>query len=116
MDALKFSWSDLESVPTCLVSNLPYQISSSLVIEVSTVADSVEEMILMFQKEVAQKIKSQPGDKDYGILSVIAQSFWDVEKICDAAPACFYPAPKVASRVLDFRRKKGESFEHNTGR
>lgn len=59
-------------------------------------------MILMFQKEVAERITAKPETKDFGLLTVVAQNRWKIKKVVDAAPACFYPAPKVASRVLQF--------------
>lgn len=106
-DALKQDWSQLiGSAKTCFVSNLPYQISSSIVIDRSVDESGLDSMILMFQKEVAERIVAPEGGKDYGLLSVIAQSFWDIEKVTEAGPKDFYPPPKVASRVLKFKRKE----------
>lgn len=87
-----------------LVSNLPYQISSRLVIEQSF-THSFESMILMFQKEVAERLLARPRTHDYGLLSIIAQTFWSMEVVVDASPESFYPKPNVASRVLKFTRK-----------
>ncbi len=104
-DALKLNWIDL-NLPegTVLVSNLPYQISSSLVIERSVQAAGVGKMILMFQKEVAQRLMAQARTPDYGLLTVIAQSFWRLKNLLEAAPQEFYPAPNVASRVVTFEK------------
>ncbi len=102
-DALQVNWQ-----PVCgqgqgiLVSNLPYQISSSLVVERSIDPLNIMSMVLMFQKEVAQKIIQPCGSSEYGFLSVIAQSFWSIEKVIDAGRGAFYPSPNVASRVLSF--------------
>jgi 16S rRNA (adenine1518-N6/adenine1519-N6)-dimethyltransferase len=105
-DALQIDWRELElPEQTCLVSNLPYQISSSLVIERSLGPPQISQMVLMFQKEVAQRLQSQPDQKSYGLLSVMAQTFWQMQTVVDAAPAAFYPAPQVASRVLSFVRR-----------
>lgn len=104
VDALQFDWRSIKNAQHLLVSNLPYQISSSIVMEMSLHQDFMCEMILMFQKEVAQRIQAKPRSEHYGLLSVIAQCFWQIEKICEARPQDFYPAPKVASRVLKFRR------------
>lgn len=103
-DALKLNWKEqfpnLEQ--TLLVSNLPYQISSSLVIDRSIQSPRPAKMVLMFQKEVAQRITAQPSTSAYGLLSVIAQSVWAIERVVDAGPQSFYPAPKITSRVLAF--------------
>lgn len=103
-DALQLDWpfgSDF-----VLVSNLPYQISSSLVIERSVFGAQLKGMVLMFQKEVAQRIRALPRTEHYGMLSVIAQEFWQVETVCDAGSREFKPAPKVSSRVLKFTAKR----------
>ena len=86
-----------------LVSNLPYQISSSLVIDRSVERARVEQMVLMFQKEVAKRISAEPSSADFGLLSVIAQLVWRIDKVSEAGPADFWPAPRVASRVLRFQ-------------
>lgn len=104
-DALRLDWAPLVSDPqTVLVSNLPYQISSSLVIERSIEGAGVSHMVLMFQKEVAQRIRARPRTEEYGLLSVIAQNFWHTEMVTEAGPKDFAPPPRVASRVLSFRR------------
>lgn len=103
-DALQIDWSNLTA--QILVSNLPYQISSSIVIERSIYTYKIEVMILMFQKEVAQRIRAQEQTEHYGMLSVIAQEFWQIETVCDAGPKDFDPPPKIASRVLKFQRKE----------
>lgn len=99
-DALRMDWKF--SVGHLLVSNLPYQISSTLVIDRSLDSILLQAMILMFQKEVAQRIKAQQQTEHYGMLSVIAQEFWTITIICDAGSREFKPAPKVSSRVLKF--------------
>ncbi len=101
-DALQISWFELIQDQTVLVSNLPYQISSSLVIDRSLDIKPLSGMVLMFQKEVAQKIRSRPKDELYGFLSVIAQNFWRISAVAEAGPRDFWPPPKVASRVLRF--------------
>lgn len=105
-DALALDWSTLAlPADTLLVSNLPYQISSSLVIERSIDPAGIGKMILMFQKEVAQRLVARPATKEYGLLTVIAQSFWNVRLLLEAGPGDFYPPPNVASRVLLFSRE-----------
>jgi 16S rRNA (adenine1518-N6/adenine1519-N6)-dimethyltransferase len=105
-DALQIEWDSLTLSPkTILVSNLPYQISSSLVIDRCFGPSELKTMILMFQKEVAQRIMASPRKKNYGMLSVMSQTFWDITSVCDAGPRCFFPSPKIASQVLKFNRK-----------
>lgn len=111
-DALKIQFQELipnvnetDLLPAVLVSNLPYQISSSIVIERCLDIRPLQAMVLMFQKEVAQKIRGRVGDELYGMLSVVAQTFWDIQTICEAGSREFMPAPKVSSRVLVFTSK-----------
>jgi 16S rRNA (adenine1518-N6/adenine1519-N6)-dimethyltransferase len=105
-DALQLDWSPFfaQPRPLTLVSNLPYQISSSIVIDRCLDAEPFDHMVLMFQKEVAQRIRARQKDELYGMLSVIAQSFWKIETVSEAGPGDFFPPPKVASRVLGFQK------------
>jgi 16S rRNA (adenine1518-N6/adenine1519-N6)-dimethyltransferase len=114
-DALKVNWAALPlRHPSLLVSNLPYQISTSLVVDRCFGPRSLQYMILMFQKEVAQRLTAEPSTKEYGLLSVMAQLHFKMAKVADAAPRDFFPPPKVASRVLAFERlpdvELGERF------
>lgn len=106
-DALQLDWKEFLQPPgnKVLVSNLPYQISSSIVIDRSLDLEGLDHMVLMFQKEVAQRIAAKPRTENYGLLSVIAQTFWQTETVTEAGPRDFSPPPKVASRVLAFARK-----------
>lgn len=105
VDALKFDWEAMPlKAPALLVSNLPYQISSSIVIDRCLGPEAIQYMVLMFQKEVAQRLTAGPSTKEYGLLSVIAQLHFKISKVTDAAPGDFFPPPKVASRVLAFER------------
>lgn len=104
-DALKVNWDELHlRAPSILISNLPYQISTHIVIDRCFGPAPLKWMILMFQKEVAQRLIAQPRTKEYGLLSVMAQLHFKMRKVVDASPRDFYPAPKVASRVLFFER------------
>ncbi|MDB5231481.1 MAG: rsmA [Chitinophagaceae bacterium] len=88
-----------------LIGNFPYNISTQIVFKVLEWKEQVPVMIGMFQKEVAQRIASQPGNKVYGILSVLTQAFYEVEYLFDVSEDSFNPPPKVKSGVLRFRRK-----------
>ncbi len=104
-DALQIDWGSLENPPgTCLVSNLPYQISSSIVIDRCVEPYNVNRMVLMFQKEVGQRMTARNKTEDYSLLSVVAQTFWNITGLMDVGPKDFYPPPQIASRVLTFDR------------
>ena len=114
-DAIQLDWRTLELRPdSLLVSNLPYQISTHIVIDRCLAPTELRWMVLMFQKEVAQRLTAQPRTKEYGTLSVMAQLHFSMRKVADAGPKDFFPPPKIASRVLFFERKPdpglGESF------
>jgi 16S rRNA (adenine1518-N6/adenine1519-N6)-dimethyltransferase len=103
-DALQVDWRDLTAIrPAVLVSNLPYQISSRLLVDRCLDAQPLDAMILMFQKEVADKILSKAPSAETGFLSVLAQTFWHVRSVIRAEPRDFLPTPKVASQVLFFQ-------------
>jgi 16S rRNA (adenine1518-N6/adenine1519-N6)-dimethyltransferase len=101
-DALKVNWKDVIKTPSVLVSNLPYQISSRLIIDLSFVNLPLQKMVFMFQKEVAERIVAAPRSEDYGMLSVVAQIFWRMDKVTNAGTHDFMPPPNVTSRVLEF--------------
>lgn len=104
-DALKIQWERLPLPPkTWLVSNLPYQISTHLVVDRCFGPSHLSGMVLMFQKEVAQRLTATVRTSAYGLLSVMAQNFWRMTKVADVSPRDFHPAPKIASRVLKFER------------
>lgn len=105
-DALKFDWQQLKDLPEkVLISNLPYQISSSIVMDRSQDEVPFKGMILMFQKEVADRIRAKIRTVDYGLLSVMAQTFWDVELLAGLGRVDFIPPPQVNSQVLFFKSK-----------
>lgn len=99
-DALKFDWSHASGL---LISNLPYQISSRILVELFCQGCPFESMVLMFQREVGDRIKASPSDKKiYGLLSVVCQLGWEVRTVTKAPAPCFFPRPDVESVVLQF--------------
>ncbi len=88
-----------------LVGNFPYNISTQIVFQVLDWKEQVPVMVGMFQKEVAERIAAKPHSKAYGILSVLAQAFYDVTYLFDVPPSAFNPPPKVDSGVIMFKRK-----------
>lgn len=85
-----------------VIGNFPYNISSPILFRVLEWEEHVDEVIGMFQKEVALRISSGPGSKVYGILSVLMQAFFKVEYLFDVSQKCFTPPPKVMSGVVKF--------------
>lgn len=102
-DALRIQWQDLDLIsPTLLVSNLPYQISTSLVVDRCFAPIEITEMILMFQKEVAQRLTSSPRTKEYGMLSVIAQLFWQIRGSGGGWSKVFLSSPQSSESSSPF--------------
>lgn len=87
-----------------IVGNFPYNISSQILFKVLDYKYFVPEIAGMFQKEVAVRIASKPGNKDYGILSVLLQAFYDIEYCFSLGPEVFSPPPKVNSGVIRLKR------------
>jgi 16S rRNA (adenine1518-N6/adenine1519-N6)-dimethyltransferase len=85
-----------------IISNLPYNISVKLLSNWFEEIHLIEKMILMFQKEVGDRIIAQKSTKDYGSLSIISQWLCEVSHKFDLPPGAFYPSPKVFSSVLKF--------------
>jgi 16S rRNA (adenine1518-N6/adenine1519-N6)-dimethyltransferase len=85
-----------------MVGNFPYNISSQIMFRVLEWEEQMDEVIGMFQKEVAQRMAAGPGSKTYGILSVLTQAFFKVEYLFDVPPGCFTPPPNVMSGVARF--------------
>jgi len=89
-----------------VIGNFPYNISSPILFKVLEWEPQVDEVIGMFQKEVALRVACGPGSKVYGILSVLMQAFFKVEYLVDVHENCFTPPPKVKSGVLRFTNQK----------
>ena len=83
-----------------LIGNFPYNISTQILFRVIEWRDQVDRVIGMFQKEVAVRIAAGPGNKDYGILSVLLQAYFKVDYRFDVDEDCFNPPPKVKSGVV----------------
>lgn len=103
-DVLKTDWIErLPQPPYTLVANLPYNISSQVVFRLLEHRQLFQRMVLMFQREVGERLVADPGGKDYGILSVLCQLWYDIEVVTLVKPGAFNPPPKVDSIVLNFR-------------
>lgn len=93
-----------------ITGNFPYNISTQIVFKMLQNKERVPEFTGMFQKEVAQRICEKEGSKAYGILSVLAQAFYDAEYLFTVPPTVFNPPPKVESGVLRLTRKADYSI------
>lgn len=89
-----------------VIGNFPYNISSQILFKVLEWRSQVPYVIGMFQKEVAQRVAAKEGKKDYGILSVLVQYYYDAEYLFDVPPEAFNPPPKVMSGVIQLKRKE----------
>lgn len=103
-DALKFNMASVfpDNEKVYILSNLPYHIGTELLMQWFKIINTIEGMVLMFQKEVADRIIAEPHNKTYGRLSIISQYCCDIEYGLDLSPHYFTPAPKVHSTVLRF--------------
>lgn len=93
-----------------IIGNFPYNISSQIFFKVLDHKDKVTEVVCMIQKEVADRIVSKHGNKTYGILSVLLQSYYDIEYLFTVEPNVFIPPPKVRSAVIRLKRNKVEDI------
>ncbi len=111
MDALKLDLKDIWGTGKgVLVGNLPYYITSPLLMHFLEQKDSLASMVVMVQKEVADRLVAKPGGKDYGILSIAAQVSAQAEKLFEVPPQAFWPAPKVTSAVVHFELRSYPEF------
>jgi 16S rRNA (adenine1518-N6/adenine1519-N6)-dimethyltransferase len=103
------SFLDIEkpfSGPFAVIGNFPYNISTQILFKILEWKESVECVIGMFQKEVAQRAAAKEGNKTYGVLSVLVQAFFDVEYLFDVNEKSFVPPPKVKSGVIRLSPRK----------
>ncbi|MEJ7623025.1 MAG: 16S rRNA (adenine(1518)-N(6)/adenine(1519)-N(6))-dimethyltransferase RsmA [Pyrinomonadaceae bacterium] len=83
-----------------LVANLPYNISTPILQRLIEQREAFSTIVLMFQREVADRISAKPGNSSRGVLSVLTENAFDIERLFDVHPAAFWPVPKVWSSVI----------------
>ncbi len=103
-DALTFPLKDLPQ-GTVVVANLPYYISTPLLFRLFEAGPHLSRMALMIQAEVAARLVAKPGSREYGLLSVMAQSASAIVEGFRVSAQCFRPRPEVASTVVSLRRR-----------
>jgi 16S rRNA (adenine1518-N6/adenine1519-N6)-dimethyltransferase len=105
-DFLRMDLSGLFEGQFSIIGNFPYNISSQIFFRILENHDRVNEAVGMIQKEVAVRIAAPPGKKDYGILSVLLQAWYDIEYLFTVDPSVFIPPPKVQSAVIRLQRNQ----------
>jgi 16S rRNA (adenine1518-N6/adenine1519-N6)-dimethyltransferase len=110
-DFLKINVEDIYEGKLFLIGNFPYNISSQILFKVLENKDKIIEIVGMFQKEVAERVISNPGSRVYGILSVFIQAYYNTEKIMDIGPEFFSPPPKVNSTVIRLIRNSTATLD-----
>lgn len=97
--------------PLKVVANLPYYVTTPVLMKLLGEKGCFESITVMIQKEVADRIRSGPGRKEYGALSLAVQYYADPETVMNVPPSCFIPRPKVDSTVLCLRARKQPPVE-----
>jgi len=105
-DFLKFDLTNISDKPFALIGNFPYNISSQIFFKALAHRDLIPEIAGMIQKEVAERMTASPGNKTYGILSVLMQTWYDIEYCFTVNENVFFPPPRVKSAVIKMTRNK----------
>lgn len=99
-DFLEMQLSDITDEKIALIGNYPYNISTQIMFKVYENKDQILECSGMFQKEVAVRLASEPGNKQYGVTSVLLQTWFDIHYLFTVGPENFNPPPKVDSGII----------------
>ncbi len=109
-DLLRMDLGGIAAGPMGMIGNFPYNISTQIIFKVLENRDRVPEVVGMFQKEVADRLCAGPGNRTYGITSVLAQLWYSVELLFLVEPEAFIPPPKVRSAVIRMQRNARTSL------
>jgi len=112
-DFLKQDFNFINGEQIAIIGNFPYNISSQILFKIIDYYGQVPEMVGMFQKEVAERTAAVPRTKDYGILSVLIQAYYDVSYLFTVHENVFNPPPKVKSGVIRLTRNPKEGLAGN---
>jgi 16S rRNA (adenine1518-N6/adenine1519-N6)-dimethyltransferase len=112
-DALEINFADIikDLKPAKLVANLPYYISTAILQKLIEQRDCFSEMVLMFQREVVERITARAGNSERGFLTVMTEAYLETEKLFDVPPNAFLPAPKVWSAVVRLKPNQAVEIE-----
>jgi ribosomal RNA small subunit methyltransferase A/4-diphosphocytidyl-2C-methyl-D-erythritol kinase len=103
-DALKLDLAALDPPPTAVVANLPYSIATPLILRTIEQLPSVQRWTVMVQREIADRIRAEPGSRTYGVPSVLVQLACETKMLRTVDPSVFRPRPRVGSAVISLRR------------
>lgn len=109
-DVLQMDFNVLDE-KIAVIGNFPYNISSQILFKVLDRKEQVMMLVGMFQKEVAERVTSGPGSKNYGILSVLLQAWYDCEYLFTVDALKFHPPPKVQSGVIRLHRNSRKQLK-----
>jgi len=112
-DFLKMDLKNVFTSKFSIIGNFPYNISSQILFKAWDNRQSVDEIVGMFQKEVAERVATGPGSKTYGILSVLLQAFYHIEYLFTVPAEVFTPPPKVQSGVIRLKRNNTLKLDCN---
>lgn len=87
-----------------VIANIPYYITTPIIEKITFSKCNVKSMVLMVQKEVAERLSSKPGNKDYGYITCFLNCFYDISKLFNVSRGCFYPVPNVDSAIIKLSR------------
>lgn len=96
-----------------VVANLPYYITTPIIIKFIEENIPVDKIVVMVQKEVGNRLKAQPGTKDYGSLTVYLNYYFEIKKLLDVSRNVFLPKPNVDSIIVEFNKKSQQQFVKN---
>ncbi len=110
---LQIGLDEIYQEPFAIIGNFPYNISSQLFFRILEYRNLVVETVCMIQKEVAARIASPPGSRNYGILSVFLQAFYKIDYLFTVPPQVFMPPPKINSAVIRLERNSRKKLDCN---
>lgn len=112
-DFLRFDTERLvpQSEPLAIIGNFPYNISSQIFFRILEIKDRIPEVVCMLQREVAVRLASPAGNRDYGILSVFLQAYYDIEYCFTVSEDVFDPPPRVKSGVIRLKRNNCKQLD-----
>lgn len=96
-----------------IVANLPYYITTPIITKIINDRIPINEIVIMIQKEVADRFSAKPGSKEYGQITVFLNYFFDIDNVCNVSKNCFFPKPKVDSAVIKMKRKESNDYIKN---
>ena len=114
-DFLKLELNDFfKDQSFAIIGNFPYNISSQILFRMLDYKEQVPELVGMFQKEMAERVVASPGNKDYGVISVLMQAYYEGEYLFTVGREHFAPPPKVTSAVIRLSRRENQTLNCDT--